>query len=294
MIRSMTGFGQAQSAASGCMIQIDVKSVNHRYCEIAIRLPKEWHAFEEAARKAASDHVKRGRVDLFVSVQRQEESRKAALVNWTLVDGYMQAAELMRERYGLKDELTLPHLLQLADVVTLQDERLTLDEQLEALFHGCLSDALQQLVAMREREGAALAQDLLARLQELDRLYDAIRVRAPIVSAEYGLKLKSRVQEWIGDSEAADEGRLLTEIALFADRCSVDEELTRLHSHFEQFRMLLQSDEPVGRKLDFLIQELNREVNTIGSKANDAEIALHVIDMKAELEKMREQVQNIE
>jgi len=291
----MTGFGQATASAGGYAVHIDIKSVNHRYCEIAVRMPKEWLAHEEALRKKAAERIKRGKADLYVTVERSDSGGKSVDIDWRLADAYVQALKQIAGRYGLKDALSPHHLLQLPDVLILQqDERAEPDESLEPVFIACLEEALESLMRMREKEGAHLANDLHERLGLLKSQLAELRSAAPRVVEEYARKLRSRIAELMPNGIAADEARLSTEIALFADRCSIEEELTRLESHCRQFAELLHAAEPVGRKLDFLIQEMNREVNTIGSKANDAEIAGKVIDMKAELEKMREQVQNIE
>jgi uncharacterized protein (TIGR00255 family) len=290
----MTGFGQATVTAGGYSIHIDVKSVNHRYCEIVVRLPKEWLALEDALRKKAAERIKRGRADLYVTVERLESGRKTVVIDWQQADGYVQAAEQLCARYGLQDTLSLHHLLQLPDLIRQVEERAEIDESPEPGFTVCLTEALDGLLQMRNTEGSFLANDLLERLSQLETQVTEIKAHTPQVVADYAAKLKNRIAELLQGGIPLDEARLATEIALYADRCSIEEELTRLTSHFRQFADLLKSDEPVGRKLDFLIQEMNREVNTIGSKANDAEIAVKVIDMKAELEKMREQVQNIE
>jgi len=291
----MTGFGQATATAGGHAVHIDVKTVNHRYCEISVRMPKEWLTHEEALRKKAQERIKRGKADIFVNVERLTTGRKAVVIDWTLADGVAEAAGQLAAKYGLNDALTLNHLLQIPDLIRLQQEELTEpDVPLEAEIAECLTEALDSLLLMREKEGAFLANDLLERLSVLRAHVAAIKAMASGVAKDYAAKLKARVEELLPSGHALDEARLATEVALFADRCSIEEELTRLSSHCRQFEDLLQEDEPVGRKLDFLIQEMNRETNTIGSKANDAEIAVHVIDMKAELEKMREQVQNIE
>jgi uncharacterized protein (TIGR00255 family) len=294
MIRSMTGFGQASRMFAGYQVFIEMKSVNHRYCEVAIRMPKEWACYEEALRKTVMNSVKRGRVDVFVTVERESSSQHSVTVNWALLDGYLQAAEQLERKYGFSDPLTRMDLLRLPELVQLKEARAELDDSVEQELLLCMEEACAHLTSMRQREGANLAQDVMDRLGELAKLREELHRFAPQVVKDYATKLRSRIAELLQEQSPVDENRLATEIALFADRSNVDEELTRLQSHFQQFTQLMNAEEPIGRKLDFLIQEMNREVNTIGSKANHAELSSRVIDMKAELEKMREQIQNIE
>jgi uncharacterized protein (TIGR00255 family) len=290
----MTGFGQAKTTVADFTVYMDVKSVNHRYSEVNIRMPKEWMPFEEALRKTITEFINRGRIDVFVTVERQANASKSFDIDWTLADSYMQAAKQLQERYGFSESLTLQNLIGMPGLIAIQEERIEPDDSIEQAFVDCLKEAFTSLLSMRCQEGEFLARDLKDRLQRLEQQHQEIALHAPSVSMDYAARLRGRVQELTGDDVRYDEARLATEIALFADRCSIDEELTRLYSHYGQFASLLQTAQPIGRKLDFLIQEMNREVNTIGSKANDAGVAAKVIDMKAELEKMREQIQNIE
>lgn len=294
MIRSMTGFGQAQVTIADMIIHADMKSVNHRYSEVSIRMPKEWLMYEEALRKLVIEQTRRGRVDVFIAAERQSSGQKIIDIDWSLADRYMELGQLGQERYGFGESLSLFQLLQLPELISVREVSVEPDDQLEEALLACVGEALAGLVSMRKTEGGFLARDLQERLVLLMGLHADLLRYAPLVTAEYAAKLKQRIQDLIGSDTVVDEAKLATEIALFADRSNIDEELTRLGSHFEQFAALLKVSEPVGRKLDFLIQEMNREVNTIGSKANNAEIAAKVINMKAELEKMREQIQNIE
>ncbi|TXK85699.1 YicC/YloC family endoribonuclease [Paenibacillus sp. N3.4] len=294
MICSMTGFGQANRSFAGYKVFIDVKSVNHRYSEVSIRMPKEWAVFEDALKKTVLQAVKRGRVDVFVTAEREAASMKSVTVDFALADAYLQASEQLRERYGYAEQIGLKDLLKLPDLVQMRESRVEPDEQLEQELCACLQEAVAGLSDMRRREGAFLEQDIRERLGVLKSIHLELEALAPHVVHEYAAKLTSRIQLLLQEQSPVDEQRLATEIAIFADRCNVDEELTRLKSHFQQCEGLLAEQEPVGRKLDFLIQEMNREVNTIGSKSNHSEPTARVITMKAELEKMREQIQNIE
>jgi uncharacterized protein (TIGR00255 family) len=257
-------------------------------------MPKEWVRYEDSLKKSLLQTVKRGRVEVYITAEREAGMPHAISVDWTLADGYMNAAEQIRARYGFTERLSLTDMLGLPDLIHRNEERSELDETFERELCGCLEEAARELTQMRLREGSFLEQDLTERLQELIGLHAELQRFAPLAVKEYVGKLRIRIGELLQDQTPVDEQRLAAEIAIFADRSNVDEELTRLQSHFGQFKQLLGTAEPVGRKLDFLLQEMNREVNTIGSKANFTELTAKVIDMKAELEKMREQIQNIE
>lgn len=293
MVRSMTGFGQSVRTAPGYRLQADLKSVNHRYSEVMVRMPREWIYLEDAVKKLILSEIKRGRVDVFIAMERQGQSGKTIEPDWQLAEAYAEAARQIKERYGFADGLTLKDFLQIPDVIQVREGETADKEQVEQELFACVKEAVSNLAAMREAEGAHLREDLDKRLAVLRKHHEYMVRTAPLVVEEYRTKLHARIQELLG-TVPVDESRLAMEVAVFADRSSIEEELTRLDSHFSQFGRLLQSEEPAGRKLDFLIQEMNREVNTIGSKANRAELANTVVELKAELEKIREQVQNIE
>ncbi|MCZ8520208.1 MULTISPECIES: YicC/YloC family endoribonuclease [Paenibacillus] len=293
MVTSMTGFGQAECTMAGYRIGIDLKSVNHRYCEIVVRMPKEFARYENAVKAAIGQHVKRGRVDAYVTVERAGGTPQNVHIDWDLVLGYSAAAELLRERLSLQDSLTLRDLLSIPGLLITASSDVPEDEDgTEAALAGCAGEAAAALCAMRRREGAFLLGELEQRIAVLEEHRSAAAVLAPLVVRDYAEKLKQRIADLL--QQPPDESRLAMEVALFADRASIDEELTRLNSHSVQFRELLRLEEPQGRRLDFLVQEMNREVNTIGSKANDARLSALVVEMKSELEKLREQIQNIE
>jgi uncharacterized protein (TIGR00255 family) len=294
LIASMTGFGQANRSFAGYKVFIEIKSVNHRYFEVSIRMPKEWARYEDSLKKSLQQTLKRGRVEVYITAEREAGMAQAISVNWPLADGYMDAVEQIRVRYGFTERLSLTDILQLPELIHFSEERSELDATFEQELLSGFEEAIQELSRMRQVEGSFLKQDLTERLEKLVLLLGDLQRYAPLAVKEYAGKLRTRIAELVQDQIQVDEQRLAAEIAIFADRSNVDEEITRLQSHFEQFGQLLGSAEPVGRKLDFLIQEMNREVNTIGSKANFTELTAKVIDMKAELEKMREQIQNIE
>lgn len=291
MIRSMTGYGKGEAVGpAGCCI-IEVRAVNHRYGEVTVKLPRSFMAYEHEMRKAAGSRIKRGKADLFVQWEEAAGVAAASPVNLAAAKGYHAAfLELARE---LRLSPEIPLSLIVAQKNVLQETATEEQPDLLPLVLQALTAALDGLDTMRLREGEALAQDVRERRQGLAVLVSQVAERAPQVVEEYQSKLRQRLDKLLADTEL-DPQRLAQEVAVMADRCDVTEELVRLQSHFVQLDETLVLAEPVGRKLDFLMQELNREVNTIGSKANDATITALVVQMKAELEKMREQVQNIE
>lgn len=295
MSLSMTGYGQAVLHHGGYKVCFEVKSVNHRYCEVMMRIPREWARFEDGLRKEVQRQVKRGRVDVFIQRERDEGQDSYVQLNEPVVQAYLETAELLADKYGLDGRIGVSELLSLPNVWVDRD---SIDEAEDPEWERLLLDGLGEAVAgmleMRRREGQVLAADLNSRIERLEVLHSELAALAPTVVADYRNRLKQRLAELQDGAFLPDEQRLGMEIALFADRSNIDEELTRLRSHLGQCRNLLLSDEPAGRKLDFLIQELNREVNTIGSKANHLELVNRVVEMKAELEKIREQAANME
>ncbi|MFD1885264.1 YicC/YloC family endoribonuclease [Paenibacillus wenxiniae] len=293
---SMTGYGQSAVQYGGYKIQIEVKSVNHRYCEVMLRMPREWASMEDSLRKLVQGKVKRGRIDVFVNKEQDDGQPSSLQLNHEAAAAYIAAAAELGQRYEVAGALEVSHLLALPGVMTAQERSNEQDdpEQLQKLLKQALDEALNGLVEMRVREGRHLVFDLQGRLAHLEQLYGEMRQLAPTVVEEHRIRMKQRLSELQDGSFHWDESRIGMEVAIFADRSNIDEELTRLSSHFGQFRQLLDHDDSIGRKLDFLLQEMNREVNTIGSKANHLALVNHVVEMKAELEKIREQAANLE
>ncbi len=293
---SMTGYGQSAVEYGGYKIQIEVKSVNHRYCEVMLRMPREWAGLEDGLRKLVQSKVKRGRIDVFVNKEKDDGQPSSLQLDHEAAAAYIAAAAELKQRYGVAGTLEVSHLLTLPGVMTVQEYSHEEEDpdQLQKLLGQGLDEALNGLVDMRVREGRHLVLDLQGRLTHLEELYGEMRQLAPTVVEEHRIRMKQRLHEIQDGSFHWDESRIGMEIAMFADRSNIDEELTRLASHFKQFRQLLDSDDSIGRKLDFLLQEMNREVNTIGSKANHLALVNHVVEMKAELEKIREQAANLE
>ncbi|WJH33214.1 YicC family protein [Paenibacillus sp. CC-CFT747] len=295
MIRSMTGFGQASRTTAGFRMHAEVKTVNHRYLEASLRLPPGYSALEESLKREIRERMKRGRVDAVVTISREGSGERsgAAAIDWELAGRYVEAAQTLKERFGLPGEVTAKDLLALPGLFLTESPAEEEHEPVAALVNECLRDALEQAVTMRKREGAFLHKDLSERLSSLRSLHSLLSSLAPLTVEEYRSRLRQRISDLLGEVPV-DEQRLANETAFFAERADIQEELTRLESHFGQFAGLLEAEEPAGRKLDFLIQEMNREVNTIGSKGSQAQISAAVVEWKAELEKIREQVQNIE
>lgn len=308
-MRSMTGYGRALLEEDGREMTVEVRSVNHRFLDVSCRLPRSIGFLEDAVRKGVAARLARGHVDVFVNYVNRREDAREVRVDTALAKAYRSALAELGEAVGIEPganltqapgltqapSLTKPVSLidyaQLPDVLTVS-ERQEDQDALRALLQHALEKALDQLCAMRELEGANMRADILSKMDAIASLREQIASRAPRVVEEYREKLRARLGALL--SGELDEARFATEVAIFADRAAIDEELVRLGSHIAQIRETAAMQEPVGRKLDFLVQELNREVNTIGSKASDAQIAQHVVAAKGEIEKLREQVQNIE
>lgn len=292
MIKSMTGYGKSEQTIDSLNVTVEIKSVNHRYFEFSARVPREYGFLEEKLKKYCNSLITRGKVECYVSVEDLEEREMEVNVNETLAAGYVKALKELSERFGLKDDISAVTLSRYPDVITLhkasEDE-----ERIWNAVKTVAETAVSKFIEMRETEGSKLRGDILSRADYIIECVEFIEGRSPETVREYNEKLKQRMKELLGDA-AVDEQRLLNEAAIYADKIAVDEETVRLRSHISQLREFMNSSEAKGRKLDFLVQEINREANTIGSKAQDVDIAKKVIAIKAEVEKIREQVQNIE
>ena len=292
MIASMTGYGRAEAVLHGRSIAVEIKSVNSRYFEYSSRMPRSCAFMDDRLKKQLGASISRGKVELSLTLQTLEAADTVVEVNAALAASYRSALAQIGSQLGLQDDTTVSTLSRFADVLTVRRAETNEDELWGDVQTVCAA-ALEKFCEMRRVEGARLQEDVSARLCTIEEMVDRIeQLSAGRVSA-YTEKLYARLQELLAD-RAVDDSRILTEAAIFADKTAVDEETVRLHSHIAQYRDILALSEPVGRKLDFLTQELNRETNTIGSKAQDLEITRLVVDMKAEIEKIREQIQNIE
>ncbi len=292
MIKSMTGFGRAEEVLNGRDILVEIRSVNHRYYEFSSRIPRAYGYIEEKLKSLLNGRIARGKTEVSVTVSSVEGKEAVIEVNEAIASGYVDALRKANEKLGLTDDITLSQMMRMPDIFTVrkvQDD----EDQVWQDVKTVTEKALDNFVRMRETEGVRMKEDLLFRLENIEKMVSDVEVRSPEVNAAYRDRLYNKIKEVLADKNV-DESRLLTEAAIFADKTAVDEETVRLRSHINQFRSMLELDEPVGRKLDFLIQEFNREANTIGSKAQDAKITKTVVELKSEIEKIREQIQNIE
>jgi len=287
----MTGFGQGEAASDRYSARIELRSVNHRYLDMFLRVPKQYSQLEEVLRRVIAERVSRGRIEAAVSVEEFAQKERNVRLNAPLLQGYLRALEGIREILG-SDKITLSQILALPGVLEVEEPEADW-EDLQKVLGEAAAQALDDLERMRAAEGARLFSDLQEKIVHLEELQSAVAQVAPQVVEDYRARLSERLRDLLHGTTLTEE-RFLAEVALFADRCSIDEELVRLGSHTQQLKELLHSTQPVGRKLDFLIQEMNREVNTIGSKSSSVQVAGLVVELKSELEKVREQVQNIE
>ena len=292
MVKSMTGYGRGEAVRNGRSITVEARSVNNRYLDCTVKMPRAYVFAEDAIKSRIQGSISRGKVDVFVSLGQSEDGNANISVNRSVADGYYQALCALRDAYDLRDDLSVSLLSRFPDVFLVEKSQEDL-ETVSADLCAVTDLALADFDAMRTREGERLAQDIRERAETVGRLTAYVEERSPGIVADYRAKLAARMAEVL-QSKQLDESRILTEAAIFADKVAVDEETVRLRSHVSQLRDMLLSDEPMGRKMDFLIQEVNRESNTIGSKCNDITIARDVVALKAEVEKIREQVQNIE
>ena len=295
MIKSMTGFGREHVIAEGREIIVEIRSVNHRYFEFTARTPRTYGYLDEKLKSFLKGGISRGKVEVAVSIYNQEGTDAEIELNLPVAKGYLDALRAASNELDLRDDLALSNIMRMPDVFTVVKK--TEDE--EVIWNqvkGVAQTALERFVQMRETEGVKMYEDVSSRLDFIEETVGKIEEYQPSVAKSYSDRLYEKISETLKslDIDKIDHQRVLTEVAIFADKVAIDEETVRLRSHISQFRDLIKSDEPVGRKLDFLVQEVNREVNTIGSKANDLIIARMVVDLKAEIEKIREQIQNIE
>ena len=292
MIKRMTGYGRACETIDGMAITVEIKSVNHRYFEFSSRTPRAYGFLDEKLKAFVQSRVARGKVECYVQIESLEEADVEVLLNASLAQGYLQAFEQLSERFGLDNDVRVSTLSRYPDIFALHKAQADEDKIWNAV-QTVAEEAVDRFVEMRLREGERLTSDVLSRADAILENVSFIEARSPQTVKEYNDKLLSRMQTVLEGTQI-DEQRILLEAAIYADKVAVAEETVRLRSHIDQLREFFASSEAVGRKLDFLVQEINREANTIGSKAQDVEIARRVIDIKAEVEKIREQIQNIE
>ena len=292
MIKSMTGYGRSNVSKNEREYQIEIKSVNHRYFEFSARYPRAYGFLDEKLKSFFNGKLTRGKMECYVQIEAVEEPDTVISLNHNLVKGYLEAYKELSETFGLENNIRVSDISRVSDIFTIRKQAAD-EDKIWAAVSVVAQAALDGFISMREREGARLKADVLSRLDNIISNVEFVEERSPQTVAEYNEKLLGRLRELLSDAHI-DEQRILTEAAIFADKIAVAEETVRLRSHVSQLRLFLESDEAIGKKMDFLVQELNREANTIGSKAQDVEIARRVVDIKAEIEKIREQIQNIE
>ncbi|MDO4174302.1 MAG: YicC/YloC family endoribonuclease [Eubacteriales bacterium] len=288
----MTGYGRACRTLHERDITVELRSVNHRYLDVNVKAPRIYGFLEEAAKSAIGKLIARGKVDVFISIDASAAGDVQITLNHKILEGYIEALHEMRDRYQLTDDISVMRLARLPDVFTAEKQEADVDELTGDVLE-VLTAASVDFCNMREREGQKLKEDILSRGQTILRLVSEVEERSPKAVEEYRAKLTARMNEVLADT-TIDPQRILAEAAVYADRTAVDEETVRLRSHMHQMEAMAADEKPIGRKLDFLVQEMNREANTIGSKANDMELAKIVVEIKSEIEKIREQIQNIE
>lgn len=292
MIKSMTGYGSAKGQAEGLEITVELKSVNNRYLDTSVRLPRSFLFAEDTVKSAVQAHISRGKVDVFVSVDSSAADDMVIKVNEPLLKSYVEAIRHISEEYSLVNDMTALNVSRFPDVLSVEKKDLDADA-IAAAISSITEKALVDFDAMRLREGEKLRDDVLSRLDTIDALVRTVEKEAPKTVAEYRARLEQKMAEVLGTA-GIDESRILAEAAVFADHIAVDEETVRLRSHMAQLKTMINGSSPTGRKIDFLIQEFNREANTIGSKCQNSDIAHVIVDLKSEIEKIREQIQNIE
>ncbi len=288
----MTGYGRSEWNNEIGNVTVEIRTINHRYLEFFLRIPKEFATFEDEIKKTIQEQIKRGRVECTIAFEYKQGKKLHNEINWGVVENYIQAAQQIQEKFRLPDKVRLDTILSMPDVLS-SSQQSSLDLYKEEVLL-TIRSATNALSLMRITEGSMLKSDAINRINHIQKQTSEIRLLAPQVITQYQERLRSRIEELLQGTIEVDEVRIWSEVAIFADKSNIDEEILRLDSHCLQYLAFLELEEPMGRKLDFLLQEMNREINTIGSKANDILIAQHVISIKSEIEKLREQVQNIE
>ena len=292
MVRSMTGFGRSEASDESRKIVVELKSVNHRYCDISIKMPKKFAMFEASLRSLIKSYAERGKIDVYITSEELAAEGRSLIYNKTLASEYVSVIRQMQEDFGLQDELHVSSLLRLPDVITVE-ETAPDEDRMWSLLEEAVKGALEGLVKTRKAEGEKLREDLLIKADGLGKNVDMIEARAPEITAAYKARLEEKVKDLLGQADL-DESRIAMETTLYADKLCVDEEIVRLKSHIDAVKKALESNDAVGRRLDFLAQEMNREANTILSKSGDMITTDTAIEMKTCIEKMREQIQNVE
>ncbi len=291
MLKSMTGFGRAEKVFDGFTVKVNLRSVNHRYMDASVKVPKYYTFVEDKIRKEASKYISRGKVEIFVSVDRTEGGDRKMALDEIVAKNYINALKGLK-KFGLKNDIKISTLAQYHDIFKLEDREVN-EERITEIILETFSLAAEDFVNMRMTEGENMKADLISHIDTLSENLESVEARYPQIVEEYRTRLKNKLFEVLEDRNI-DEGRIITEAAIFAEKSDIGEETVRLKSHIKEFKKAIESDLPIGKKLDFMVQEMNRETNTMGSKASDIEISKIIVNMKSEIEKIREQIQNIE
>lgn len=294
MIYSMTGFGRGQHSNAVFDVTVEIKSVNNRYCDVIVKMPKKLNVFEDRIKSKIKSKLSRGRIEVYINLEEKAHDNYEVTPNFEILDKYVKAYKAIQERYELKNEISIALLSRVQEGIEVSYHERG-EEDYWAVLEPAIDDAIKNNYAMREREGEQLKVDMLSKVSHIRAILNDIESKSPIILEHYKTRVKERVSELLKDMNTeVDAYRLANEIAIYADKTNINEEIVRIHSHLDQIQNILNLSEPIGRKLDFLIQELNREVNTIGSKSPDFDVSSQVIELKSELEQIREQVQNVE
>lgn len=291
-MKSMTGFGRAKLEKNNRIYTVEIKSVNHKYNDITIKMPRTFSYLEDKIKKEISSNIARGKIDVYISFENYSQEGKQVIINQELVNEYMSKFKILAEQNNLNLNIPVTEITKLPEVLTLKETE-EAEDVIENELLECLKEAINNFTNMREQEGNKIKEDLKVRIEKIEKEVEKISEYSTRLVEEYVVKLEQRIKELL-KTDVVDESRLATEVVIYADKCSVEEELTRLRSHIYQFKNMIEETKPIGKKIDFLIQEMNRETNTTGSKSGSLEITNLVINIKTELEDIREQVQNIE
>lgn len=291
-MKSMTGFGRAKLEKNNRIYTVEIKSVNHKYNDITIKMPRTFSYLEDTIKKEISSNIARGKIDVYISFENYSQEGKQVIINQELVNEYMKQFKILAEQNNLNLNIPVTEITKLPEVLTLKETE-EAEDVIENELLECLKEAINNFTNMREQEGNKIKEDLKVRIEKIEKEVEKISEYSTRLVEEYVVKLEQRIKELL-KTDVVDESRLATEVVIYADKCSVEEELTRLRSHIYQFKNMIEETKPIGKKIDFLIQEMNRETNTTGSKSGSLEITNLVINIKTELEDIREQVQNIE
>lgn len=292
MIKSMTGYGRANIEENLRKYQVEIKSINHKYLDISVKMPKQISYLEESIKKEISSKIKRGKIDVFINFENDSNEGRKIKINTELAKMYIKELKELAQKEDILADIQVNEIAKYPDVLEIQNDQE--DETIKQELIKTVEQATEKLIQMRSIEGNKMAEDILIRLNQIDEKVKEISKLSTGLIEEYVVKLEERIKQLLKEEQDIDKNRLAQEVVIFADKCSIEEEVTRLNSHISQFKELLSSDEPIGKKLDFIIQEMNRETNTIGSKANNLNITNSVIEIKTQIENIREQVQNIE